>query len=55
MSGFVVNVIGTGADPALFSGLGRVAALSPGRAFDIAAPRGLETLKAAREIAGDAP
>jgi phosphoserine phosphatase len=54
MSGFVVNVIGHGADPAPFAALGPVSELSPGRAFDIAVgdPSALE---AARAIAGGRP
>lgn len=48
MSGFVVNVIGQGADPALFQGLGAIDELSPGHAFDIAAadPAALEQARA---------
>ena len=52
---FVLNVIGKGADPALFAGLGSRPAkiLSPGHAFDLAvADR--SALAAARAIAGGA-
>lgn len=51
MSGFVVNVIGIHADPALFASLGDITVLSPGLAFDIATDR----LEEARGIAGAAP
>jgi phosphoserine phosphatase len=51
MSGFVVNVIGKGADPQRFSALGVIRELSDGFAFDIATG----DLAAARAIAGDAP
>jgi phosphoserine phosphatase len=50
---FVLNVIGKGADPALFSGLGDGAAriLSPGHAFDLPV-KDRSALAAARAIAG---
>jgi len=51
MSGFVVNVIGFNADPALFACLGEISVLSPDFAFDIAT----DQLDEARGIAGDAP
>lgn len=54
MSGFVVNVIGADADPRLFADLGAITILSPGHAFDIAAP-GTITLEAARHIATGLP
>ncbi len=54
MSGFVVNVIGQGADPALFQALGPVSELSPGRAFDIAV-EDASALEAARAIAEGRP
>lgn len=54
MSGFVVNVIGAGVDPALFQTLGAVNELSPGRACDIAV-ESPDALEQARAIAGDAP
>ena len=47
MSGFVVNVIGKGAEPARFSALGVITMLSPGHAFDIAT----DALDAARDLA----
>ena len=52
---FVLNVIGKGADPALFAGLGNGAAkiLSPGHAFDLPVA-GREALPAARASAGAA-
>jgi len=52
---FVLNVIGKGADPALFAGLGSGAAkiLSPGHAFDLAVADS-SALTAARAIAGAA-
>jgi phosphoserine phosphatase len=52
---FVLNVIGKGADPALFAGIGNGAAkiLSPGYAFDLAVADSA-TLTAARAIAGAA-
>jgi phosphoserine phosphatase len=51
---FVLNVIGKGADPALFAGLGSGAAtiLSPGHAFDLPVV-GIAALIAARDIAAD--
>ena len=54
MSGFVVNVIGPGADPALFAALGPVRELSPGFAFDIATDDAA-ALDAARAIADGRP
>lgn len=53
---FVLNVIGKGAEPALFSGLGSGAAeiLSPGHAFDLPVV-GIAALIAARDIAADLP
>lgn len=53
---FVLNVIGKGADPKLFSGLGSGAAqiLSPGHAFDLPVV-GIAALLAARDIAADLP
>jgi phosphoserine phosphatase len=54
MSGFVVNVIGQDADPALFQALGPVRELSPGFAFDIASDDDA-ALDAARAIAGERP
>jgi phosphoserine phosphatase len=54
MSGFVVNVIGRDADPALFRALGPVSELSPGLAFDIAADDAA-ALAAARAIADGRP
>lgn len=51
---FVLNVIGKGADPAIFASLGRAAILSPGFAFDIAVTDEA-ALGAARALAGDAP
>jgi phosphoserine phosphatase len=54
MSGFVVNVIGRDADPALFRALGPVSELSPGLAFDIAADDAA-ALEAARAIADGRP
>ena len=54
MSGFVVNVIGQDADPALFRGLGAIAELSPGHAFDIAADDP-SVLARARALAADKP
>ena len=53
---FVLNVIGKGAEPALFSGLGSGAAqiLSPGHAFDLPVV-GIAALIAARDIATDLP
>jgi phosphoserine phosphatase len=52
---FVLNVIGKGADPALFAGLGNGAAriLSPDHAFDLPVA-GRDVLAAARKIAGNA-
>ena len=51
---FVLNVIGKGADPALFGGLGSGPAriLSPGMAFDLPVT-GIAALIAARDIAAD--
>jgi phosphoserine phosphatase len=53
---FVLNVIGKGADPALFARLGHggTKTLSPGRAFEIPVAEA-GALTAAREIAGTAP
>ncbi|HVV28849.1 MAG TPA: phosphoserine phosphatase SerB [Rhizomicrobium sp.] len=53
---FVLSVIGKGAEPALFSGLGSGAAkmLSPGFAFDLPVA-GIAALVAARDIAADLP
>ncbi|MEY4966291.1 MAG: hypothetical protein RL274_1874 [Pseudomonadota bacterium] len=53
---FVLNVIGKGADPKLFSGLGSGDAqiLSPGHAFDLPVV-GIAALIAARDIAADLP
>jgi len=53
---FVLNVIGKGADPALFGGLGSGPAriLSPGLAFDLPVT-GIAALIAARDIAADLP
>ncbi len=55
-SPFVLNVIGKGAEPGMFSGLGAGDAkiLSPGHAFDLPVT-GIAALVAARDIAGDAP
>jgi phosphoserine phosphatase len=51
---FVLNVIGKGAEPGMFSGLGAGEAkiLSPGHAFDLPAA-GIAALVAARDIAAD--
>src|ERR1051326_3158630 len=53
---FVLNVIGKGADPALFASLGSgaVKILSPGLAFDLPVA-GSAALAAARERARDKP
>ena len=53
---FLLNVIGKGADPAMFGGLGAGAAmiLSPGMAFDLPVADA-NALAAARKIAGNAP
>ena len=53
---FVLNVIGKGADPKLFSGLGSGDAqiLSPDHAFDLPVA-GIAALIAARDIAADLP
>jgi phosphoserine phosphatase len=53
---FVLNVIGKGAEPGMFAGLGSGEAvmLSPGFAFDLPVT-GIAALVAARDIAGDAP
>ena len=53
---FVLNVIGKGADPKLFSGLGSGDAriLSAGHAFDLPVV-GIAALIAARDIAADLP
>src|SRR6188508_2805297 len=52
---FVLNVIGKGAEPSLFSGIGGAPViLSPGLAFDLPV-EGRAALVAARQLAGDAP
>lgn len=52
---FVLNVIGKGAEPALFAGLGGAPVfLSPGFAFDLPVENGA-ALVAARNLAGNAP
>lgn len=51
MSGFVVNVIGKGAEPTQFSALGEITVLSEGFAFDIATDR----LDDARALAAGQP
>jgi phosphoserine phosphatase len=56
MSAFVLNVIGNGAEPGLFAGLGagEAAMLSPGFAFDLPVS-GIAALVAARDIADGLP
>jgi phosphoserine phosphatase len=56
MSAFVLNVIGNGAEPGLFTGLGAGEAiiLSPGLAFDLPVA-GIAALVAARDIADGLP
>src|SRR5690349_12097498 len=52
---FVLNVIGKGAEPALFAGLGKAAViLSPGMAFDLPVENG-DALAQARALAGNQP
>ena len=51
---FVLNVIGKGANPAIFADLGDATILSPGFAFDIAVTDAA-ALNAARALAADKP